>query len=149
MMLPRSWPQDWEWFSRLRLEGGYHCGAASGAPPVRLVAWNCCPGPIEAKLQAVRSLRADIVVVPDDPKVERRPQAIWIGANPRKGLAVFAAPPWRLEPIDVSPVRLPRYFLPVRVTGPETFTLWGVWAHTFEADKYVRGTHRALDECDD
>lgn len=114
---------------------------------MRLIAWNCCAGPLAEKLRAIRHLRADLIVLPESPRVDTGPHAVWIGENPRKGLAVFATPPWRVERIDLSPVVLPRYFLPVRVTGPETFALWGVWAHNFGADRYVRATHRALDEC--
>jgi hypothetical protein len=70
-----------------------------------------------------------------------------VGLNPRKGLAILARPPWRLARLDLGKIVLPRYILPVRVSGPETFLLWGVWAHRFGIDRYVRGIHRAVDEC--
>ena len=126
-------------------------GPRRSQPPkssvVRLVAWNCCAGPLSVKLQALRGLRADIAVVPELPRLPRTPHACWVGANPRKGLAVLARPPWQLQPIPVAPVSLPRYILPVQVSGPESFLLWAVWAHNFGGDRYVRGLHRAVDEC--
>lgn len=113
---------------------------------MRLVAWNCCAGPLEEKLRAVRPLRPDILVLPEAPRMASSPYAAWIGENPRKGLAVLATPPWRLDPLPL-PAPLPRYFLPVRVSGPRTFTLWAVWAHGTGPHRYVRATHRALDLC--
>lgn len=112
---------------------------------MRIVAWNCCAGPLETKLAAVRPLRADLVVLPEAPRLSESPQHAWIGENPRKGLGVVARPPWRLEPLGgVAP--LPRYFLPLRVVGPDvSFALFAVWAHNFGRDRYVRATHRALD----
>lgn len=112
---------------------------------VRLVAWNCCAGPLDIKLKAIRSLRPDVLVLPESPRLDPSPHAAWIGENPRKGLGVIAFPPWRVQPIDLS-ATMPRYFLPVRVSGPLTFVLWAVWAHCFGGDRYVRATHRALDE---
>lgn len=117
------------------------------SPPLRIAAWNCCAGPLATKLAAARRLRADILVLPEAPRVPESAQAAWIGDNPRKGLAVLARPPWRVQRVTVPRVTLPRYFLPVLIRGPETFMLWGVWAHAFGADRYVRATHRALDEC--
>ena len=117
------------------------------SPPLRIAAWNCCAGPLATKLAAARRLRADILVLPEAPRVPESEQAAWIGDNPRKGLAVLARPPWRVQRVTVPRVTLPRYFLPVLIRGPETFMLWGVWAHAFGADRYVRATHRALDEC--
>ena len=114
---------------------------------LRIAAWNCCAGPLATKLAAARRLRADILVLPEAPRVPEDGQAAWIGENPRRGLAVLARAPWRVERIALPRVELPRYFLPVRIEGPETFTLWGVWAHAFGADRYVRATHRALDAC--
>ncbi len=114
---------------------------------LRIAAWNCCAGPLATKLRAARRLRADILVLPEAPRVPEGEQVAWIGENPRKGLAVLVRPPWRVERIALPRVELPRYFLPVRIVGPETFMLWGVWAHAFGADRYVRATHRALDAC--
>lgn len=112
---------------------------------MRLVAWNCCMGPLDRKLTALRTLAPDIAVLPECPRLPRSPgSTCWIGANPHKGLGVLARPPWRITRATRR-TNLPRYVLPLRVTGPESFLLWAVWACHHEADIYVRGTHRAVD----
>ncbi len=114
---------------------------------MRLATWNCCSGRLADKLPALDALAADIAVVPECPELsDDSGHSFWLGLNPRKGLAVFARPPWRLTPID-TPVPLPRFFQPLRVTGPETFLLWAVWPMDDRPDCYVRGTHRAIDDC--
>ena len=119
-----------------------------GREAVRFVAWNCCAGPLAEKLKAVRPLRPDVLVLPEAPRVENSPHSAWVGENPRKGLAVLVKAPWRVEPLAMA-AALPRYFLPVRITGPQCFALWAVWAHSHGPDRYVRATHHALDECHD
>ncbi|MEP6573616.1 MAG: endonuclease/exonuclease/phosphatase family protein [Gemmatimonadota bacterium] len=114
---------------------------------MRLVAWNCCGGPVATKLCVLKALRADIAVVSESPELPQDEHTCWIGDNRRRGLAIIARPPWRVTPLDVAPVSMPKYVLPVLVSGPETFLLWGVWAHNFGRDRYVRGVHRAVDEC--
>lgn len=111
---------------------------------LRLVAWNCCAGPLDAKLAALSATRPDLAVVPECPLVPTSPNACWVGANPRKGLGVFAKAPWSLRPVAVD-FRLPAYVLPLQVDGPESFLLWAVWAKNEGGDRYVRGMHRAVD----
>jgi endonuclease/exonuclease/phosphatase family metal-dependent hydrolase len=114
---------------------------------VRLIAWNCCSGPLERKLAALEALEPDIAVIPECPRLPAsRHATFWVGANRHKGLGVFAKPPWRIRPATRRS-DLPRYVAPLRVTGPETFTLWAVWACHNGADRYVRGMHRAVDQC--
>jgi len=114
---------------------------------VRLVTWNCCSGPLARKLSDLATLEADIAVVPECPRIEERPGAtVWVGARPAKGLAVFAAGPWRVHRVP-APRGLPRYALPVRVSGPESFLLLAIWAQPHPTVPYVRGTHRALRAC--
>ncbi len=112
---------------------------------MRLVAWNCCSGPLERKLEALRLLDPDIAVIPECPRLPRRAGSTWwIGSNPHKGLGVIAKAPWRITRVTRRS-DLPHYIAPLRVTGPEAFTLWAVWACHVGADRYVRGTHRAVD----
>jgi len=114
---------------------------------MRLVAWNCCTGPLDRKLGALETLGADIAVVPECPRLPVRPKAaFWTGANPRKGLGVIARSPWRIAPLETAR-NLPRYLQPLRISGPERFTLWAVWACNHGVDRYVRGIHRAVDRC--
>jgi hypothetical protein len=102
-------------------------------------------GPLERKLAALDFLAPDIAVLPECPRLPPSPgSTFWIGSNPHKGLGVIARPPWRIT----SATRrhdLPRYVHALRVSGPESFLLWAVWACNHGADRYVRGTHRAVD----
>jgi hypothetical protein len=113
---------------------------------LRLVAWNCCMGPLERKLAALETLAADIAVIPECPRLTRSPgSTFWIGTNPHKGLGVVAKPPWRIARATRRR-NLPRYVQPLRVSGPESFILWAVWACNDGAEnRYVRGIHRAID----
>jgi endonuclease/exonuclease/phosphatase family protein len=112
---------------------------------VRLLAWNCCSGPLSNKLAAVEELRPDLAVLPECPKLAEEPgRILWFGANRHKGLAIIARPPWRIDPAPLSR-RLPRWVRPVRVEGPCPFLLWAVWACGDRPHRYVRGIHRTLD----
>lgn len=114
---------------------------------MRLVAWNCCRGPLKQKLDALAALAPDIAVIPECPRLPSlRGQHFWVGQNSRLGLGVLARPPWRVAPATRRQ-NLPRYLHPLRVSGPEEFTLWAVWACNDGADRYVRGIHRAVDSC--
>jgi hypothetical protein len=116
---------------------------------MRLATWNCCAGRLGEKLAALDTLAADIAVVPELPRPEipaDSTSAFWLGIDDKKGLGVLARPPWRIQPID-TPVPLPRFFQPLQVTGPEEFLLWAVWPMDDRPDRYVRGTHRAIDDC--
>ena len=114
---------------------------------MRLVTWNCCSGPLGRKLSDLATLAADIAVVPECPRIEERPgAAVWRGAKPTKGLAVFATGPWRVHRAP-APRGLPRYALPVQVSGPESFLLLAVWAMPHPTIPYVRGMHRAVRAC--
>ena len=112
---------------------------------MRLVAWNCCAGPLERKLAALGTLDADLAVIPECPRAPIDGEAsAWIGSNPRKGLGVFARSPWRIAPLQ-APDDLPRFVQPLQVSGPDRFLLLAVWAMSDGADRYVRGMHRAVD----
>ncbi|HYV19749.1 MAG TPA: endonuclease/exonuclease/phosphatase family protein [Verrucomicrobiae bacterium] len=132
---------------------------------MRLVTWNCCSGPLARKLSDLETLEADIAVVPECPRIEELPGvSLWWGSRaaragkptrparssnrtrPSKGLAVFAAPPWRVHRAPAPP-GLPRYALPVQVSGPESFLLLAVWAMPHPTIPYVRGMHRAVRAC--
>ena len=115
---------------------------------MRLSTWNCCAGPLVKKLAALTRLGADVAVIPESPKlVTESERERWFGDNPRKGLAILAAPGFDLSPIDVGRT-LPRYVVPMQVRGPRPFLLLAIWAQNDGANKYVRGVIRAIDLCD-
>lgn len=112
---------------------------------MRLLTWNCCSGPLRTKLRAIEEFGADLAVLPECPELPAEPgRTLWFGANPHKGLAIIARPPWRIDAAPLSR-RLPRWIRPVRVTGPASFLLWAVWACGERPHRYVRGMHRTLD----
>jgi endonuclease/exonuclease/phosphatase family metal-dependent hydrolase len=114
---------------------------------VRLVTWNCCSGPLGRKLSDLATLEADIAVVPECPRIQEQPgAAVWMGSKPAKGLAVFATGSWRVERAR-APRGLPRYAVPLQVSGPESFLLLAVWAMPHPTVPYVRGMHRAVRTC--
>jgi len=115
--------------------------------PMRLVTWNCCSGPLDRKLSDLATLAADIAVVPECPRIPEQPgAAVWMGTKPTKGLAVFASSPWQVHRAP-APRGLPRYAVPVQVSGPESFLLLAVWAMPHPTLPYVRGMHRAVRAC--
>jgi hypothetical protein len=114
---------------------------------MRIVAWNCHSGPWSRKSVPLETLDADLAVVSECPQfTDIRGVRRWIGTNPHKGLGIFAKRPWRIRRVPLA-VTLPRYVLPVQVTGPASFLLVGVWAMNDGRDRYVRGMHRAVDLC--
>jgi hypothetical protein len=93
------------------------------------------------------TLAADIAVVPECPRIQEKPgAAVWMGSKPTKGLGVFAMGPWRVERAR-APRGLPRYALPLQVSGPESFLLMAIWAMPHPTVPYVRGMHRAVRVC--
>src|ERR1022692_3301236 len=102
--------------------------------PMRLATWNCCAGPLVKKLAALRRLDADVVVVPECPRLPAlSPRELWFGTNPNKGLAVIASSRFELSPIEIAP-DIPRYVIPIQVRGPRPFLLIAVWAQKADVD---------------
>jgi hypothetical protein len=114
---------------------------------LRLVAWNCCSGPWEKKRAALESLDADLAVIPECPRIRGKSgTTVWTGTNPRKGLGVIARAPWTIRRLTTHR-RLPKYVVPVAVSGPVSFLLLAIWAIKNPTAPYVRGLHRALTAC--
>lgn len=91
---------------------------------------------LHGKAGRLRALRPDLAVVPEcacpEVLLRREPDLgasdfAWSGASPRKGLAVFAFGPFRLEPDRAIDPRSATA-LPVHVSGPAAFRLVAVWA---------------------
>lgn len=112
---------------------------------MRLVTWNCCRGAYATKAPRLAPLAADITVLQEcaRPPVEGT-QLRWFGDNPRQGIAVAAAGRYRLEPL---PARrgVPRFVVPLRVTGPRRFTLLAVWAKADRPHPYIEGVVRGIE----
>jgi exonuclease III len=82
------------------------------------------------KRRFVRHLGADIAVVPECSRASTESpngdgfDCLWFGENPRKGLGVLVAKPWRIveyrEPKS-------RWVAPIWISGPFDFLLLAVW----------------------
>jgi endonuclease/exonuclease/phosphatase family metal-dependent hydrolase len=68
---------------------------------------------------------------------------LWFGDNPRQGLAVVSSEPYRLRALDQL-ARIPRYIIPVEVTGPANFLLLAVWSKGSQRHPYVEAVVRAV-----
>jgi hypothetical protein len=94
---------------------------------VRLGTWNC-DGALTQKWDVLDDLDADVMVIQECASTtvaeaeHRGWGACWRGTDP-KGLAVVAKPGWEL--LALSSVG--DWSLPVRVSGPRTFTVVGFW----------------------
>ena len=93
---------------------------------MRLVTWNCCRGTFENKIPHVQALDFDIAVVQEcaRPTIDSN-NVLWIGDNPRQGMAILAGEGFQIELLPTS-ISLPRYVIPVQVKGPVNFLLLAV-----------------------
>ncbi|NRF70286.1 hypothetical protein HLB44_25075 [Aquincola sp. S2] len=109
---------------------------------MRIVAWNCCRGPIPRKMSALEALQPDIAVIAEAlaPSAESD-QLLWFPSNAsRLGIQVRSFGPHRLKRLKVAD--LPNCVVPVRVSGPVSFNLLAVW--TWPAPSYTRAFMNGL-----
>src|SRR4051794_21949927 len=112
---------------------------------MRIVTWNCSRGKYATKVPLLNALAPDIAVIQEcarpGPEVDN---CVWFGDNPDIGVAVKAAAPYRVE---ASPIidGVPKYVVPVAITGPSNFTLFAVWSTSGQQYPYVQGIAQAVD----
>jgi hypothetical protein len=111
---------------------------------MRLATWNCCRGPYDKKAGLLDAFGADISVIQEcaRPKAESD-SLLWFGDNPRQGLAVAARGDYRLHRVRRAS-NVPKYVVPVEVSGPRSFLLFAVWTKTEQAHCYVEAAVRAV-----
>lgn len=121
---------------------------------MKLGTWNCC-GKFDANLPHLLDLDVDVAVVcegttpmawpstPDGRAVTGLGQRVW--PESPKELMVVAREPWSMAPHgDASSA--PAWVLPVRVSGPTSFTLVAVWTVVFPGTPgYVAQLDQAVD----
>ena len=108
---------------------------------LRLATWNCCRGPLDAKLRAAETLGADVLVIQELPRPAGRVPFIWFPVRPSLGVAVIAR-----NGFSARRARLPRPLLgahAVDVSGPVSFRLLAVW--TRAEHRYVQSLAGDLD----
>jgi hypothetical protein len=103
---------------------------------MRIVAWNCCRGPMARKLAALEALEPDLAVLSETPEPEAQSsQLLWFPSNAsRLGVQVRAFGPHKLRRLKRAD--LPNCVVPVRVSGPVRFNLLAVW--TWQAPSYIK-----------
>jgi exonuclease III len=112
---------------------------------MRLVTWNCCKGPYARKIAHLETLQADIAVVQECPRPPAESaQCLWFGDNPKQGITVLAREPYQLHRMTVLD-DVPKFVIPVAVTGPYTFTLFAVWTKSNKDHRYIRAVVRAVE----
>lgn len=111
---------------------------------MRLITWNCCRGPHDKKVPLLAALNADIAVVQEcaKPAIESD-TCLWFGDNPRQGITVQAALPYRLRRIRELP-GIPKFVVPISVSGPVEFTILAVWSKNNESHRYVEAVVKAV-----
>lgn len=120
-------------------------GNASPSTQLRLVTWNCCCGPFSKKVPLLDSLMPDIAVIQECPKPEATSdQRLWFGDNPKKGLLVQAYGDYRLRELPPDP-NVPKFVIPVAVSGPTEFNLLAAWTKLQEPYRYVRAAVKAVE----
>jgi len=103
---------------------------------MRIVAWNCCRGPMAKKAAALEGLRPDVAIVSEalEPE-EESAQLHWYPSNAsRLGIQIRSYGPYTLRRLKRA--ELPNCVVPVRVRGPVNFNLLAVW--TWPAPSYTK-----------
>ena len=108
--------------------------ASAGTHAMRIATWNCARGPFAAKRAALDALRPDIVVLSEASQPDSdQTDVLWFGDG-RFGVAIYARPPFTVRELPTS--RAVPCVYPVGITGPTSFTLFGVW--TWPAPSYKK-----------
>jgi hypothetical protein len=111
---------------------------------MRLVVWNARRGSFDVKSSLLAHLQADIAVIPEvAAPTETSSQVLWVGASPKQGMAIVAAPAYRLRYLSSLP-DTPKYIIPIAVTGPHSFVLLAVWTLGGKPFPYVEAASKAI-----
>jgi hypothetical protein len=112
---------------------------------MRLITWNCCRGSYAKKAPLLDALRADIAVIQECAKPAcESDTCLWVGDNPRQGIAIQAAPPYRLRRLPELD-GVPKYVVPISVVGPLEFTLFAVWSKNNVPYRYIESVVKAVE----
>ena len=89
---------------------------------MRIVAWNCCRGPIAKKVSALEALHPDVAVLSEAlAPTEESDQLLWFPSNAsRLGVRVMSFGQSKLRRLKTAD--LPNCVVPVRVSGPVDFS---------------------------
>lgn len=102
---------------------------------MKLITWNCNMA-FRKKWSFIQNEKADIVIIQECENEERLSlkkllpectSSIWIGENLNKGVGVFAFHDYRLK-VSKKYKKQFKYVIPIRITGPASYTLFAIWA---------------------
>ena len=109
-----------------------------------LVTWNCCRGPYLKKMALLDPLGAHVAVLQECPRPPvESDHCLWFGDNPRQGIAVVAKPPYSLSRLPARRA-VPKFIVPVAVSGPRSFTMLAVWSKAGQKHSYVEAVIKAV-----
>lgn len=112
---------------------------------MKLATWNCCRGAFEKKVPLIDHLQADIAVIQEVAKpIAELPNILWFGDNLKIGMAVQVRAPYTIAPLPQL-ADIPKYVIPVQVSGPVSFILFAVWTMKNEGLPYIRSLSTAID----
>jgi hypothetical protein len=109
-----------------------------------LLTWNCCRGPYLKKVALLDVLNADIAVLQECPRppIESE-RCLWFGDNPRQGIAIVAKAPYSLRRLPTRRA-VPKFVIPVAVSGPRSFSMLAVWSKARQKHNYVEAVVKAV-----
>ena len=111
---------------------------------VKLVTWNCCRGAYTTKAPLLDVLMPDIAVIQECARpLAESETCLWFGDNPRQGIAIQSALPYRLKRLPILE-DVPKYIIPVSVLGPINFTLLAVWSKANQPHRYIEAVVKAV-----
>ena len=69
-------------------------------------------------------------------------RCLWFGDNPRQGIAITASHGYRVHRLPTAR-HVPKFVIPVQITGPVDFTMLAVWTKAGQRHPYVQAVVRA------
>ena len=82
---------------------------------MRIVTWNCCHGRFEDMARRLDPFGADVTIVQECWRpAAGRTDCVWMGDDPKHGIAISVGRGWRISPVEALP-DVPRYALPARI----------------------------------
>lgn len=109
---------------------------------MRLATWNCCRAARGKTAEATAMLGGSVTVLQEARKpAEVAPGDIWLGPNPRNGLAALTGLGYDVRLVDPHPGS-PWSIVPLELAGPTQLRILMVW--TRREHKYMQGLDAAL-----
>src|SRR5258708_7885459 len=112
---------------------------------MNIVTWNCNRGKFVNNAPLLDSLAPDIAVIQECARPpEESESCLWFGDNPNQGIAIQSANGFTIARIlEIEDV--PKFFIPIAVSGPIEFILFAVWSKNDQTHMYIRGIVKAVE----